>query len=194
MPSTAPSTRAVTTPTRSPVYGPGPTPTATAVRSARDAPASAMTFAIMGASSSPWRRPSEANASETTRSPSCKATLTAGVAVSKPTTSTPPSLAGARGCPELAERGLGRLRERHGGGGQAGLRHRPVRPVVGVLEPVQRHRHDHVVIAHHDGGDVGHRATDPVHLQGAERLVPEPGQDPHRGPRGRGALRRGLHV
>ena len=53
MPSTAPSTRAVTTPTRSPVYGPGPTPTATAVRSARDAPASASTFAIIGVSSSP---------------------------------------------------------------------------------------------------------------------------------------------
>ena len=33
-----------------------------------------------------------ANASETTRSPSCKATLTAGVAVSKPTTSTSSSL------------------------------------------------------------------------------------------------------
>ena len=33
-PRTAPSTRAVTTPTRSPVYGPGPTPTATAPRSA----------------------------------------------------------------------------------------------------------------------------------------------------------------
>src|SRR6185312_7248697 len=33
---------------------------------------------------------------ETTRSPSCKATLTAGVAVSKPTTSTPTSLVAAR--------------------------------------------------------------------------------------------------
>src|SRR4029077_20939615 len=160
MPSTAPSTRAVTTPTRSPVYGPGPTPTATAVRSARDAPASASTLAIIGASSSPWRRPSAAYASETTRSPSCKATLTTGVAVSKPSTSTPPSLVGARRgragprhrVRTLVERALGRAGEGHGRRGQLGLRHRPVVPLVGVLQPVQRDGHHHVVVAHHDGG------------------------------------------
>ena len=39
MPSTAPSVRAVTSPTRRPVNGPGPMPTATAVSARRSTPA-----------------------------------------------------------------------------------------------------------------------------------------------------------
>ena len=47
--------RAVTSPTRSPVNGPGPTPTAIPVRSAAVAFASASTCRIPGASISPCR-------------------------------------------------------------------------------------------------------------------------------------------
>ncbi len=52
-PRVEPSVSAVTTPTRRPVNGPGPTPTATSVRSAIAAPAWAIASRIAGASSSP---------------------------------------------------------------------------------------------------------------------------------------------
>ena len=83
MPSTAPSVRAVTSPTRRPVNGPGPTPTATAVSSRRSTPASASTASIAGASSSPCRRASTVVRSASSRAPSRDATVTAGVAVSR---------------------------------------------------------------------------------------------------------------
>ncbi|MCY1383675.1 hypothetical protein D9M69_718260 [compost metagenome] len=74
--------RAVTRPTRSPVNGPGPTPTAIPVRSAGVAPASARTWAMSGASCSPWRMLLVAVASATTSVPSWRATVTVGEAVS----------------------------------------------------------------------------------------------------------------
>src|ERR1700722_19956946 len=88
MPSAAPSTFAVTRPTRSPVYGPGPTPTATPVRSRCDTPASAITLAIEGASSSAWRCASTVTSWASGWPPSWSATVTAGVAVSSPSSST----------------------------------------------------------------------------------------------------------
>src|SRR5579864_126315 len=194
-PSTEPSTRAVTTPTRNPVYGPGPTPTATPVRSPRAAPASAMTFAIMGVSSSECRLASSANASLTTRSPSCRATLTASVAVSKPTTSTPPSLvAAATSIARLEQPGRGRLGEGQGRGRQLGPGDRPVVAAVGMLQSVDGHGHDDVVVAHDDGRHVRDGSAYPEHLQGTERLVAEPAQQRHRGPRVRRVPRRVLRV
>src|SRR6185437_543024 len=87
-PSASPSARAVTSPARSPVYGPGPVPTAIPVRSPAAAPAVAITRAMAGASSSPCRRASTASSAVTTAVPSCSATVTAGVAVSKASSST----------------------------------------------------------------------------------------------------------
>src|ERR1022692_2371429 len=86
--SVQPSTRAVTRPTRRLVYGPGPVPTAIEVRSRGAAPATASTRWIDGVSSSPWRRASTADSCASTPEPSCSATVTAGVAVSKARIST----------------------------------------------------------------------------------------------------------
>src|SRR4051794_3147818 len=83
MSSAMPRVRAVTRPTRRPVNGPGPTPTATAVMSWRATHVSSSSAVIPGASSSPCRRASTVVEEATTRSPSCRATVTAGVAVSK---------------------------------------------------------------------------------------------------------------
>src|SRR5690349_8903360 len=83
MSSTKPRVRAVTTPTRRPVNGPGPTPTATAVRSCRTTPASSMQRAMSGARCSPCFIGCSEECSTTTRSPSWRATETSGVAVSK---------------------------------------------------------------------------------------------------------------
>src|SRR5262245_9913540 len=82
-PSTAPMVRAVTSPIRRPVNGPGPTPTAMPVRSPRSMFACWNTCAIAGASSSPCRMTSTCVLSASTCVPSCTATVTAGVAVSK---------------------------------------------------------------------------------------------------------------
>ena len=92
MPSTAPRVRAVTSPTRSPVNGPGPTPTAIAGqvasgrrpprRARRRSPARAARRAV---GRRPWcARPAPARRRR-------RATVTAGVAVSR-ASSTPPSL------------------------------------------------------------------------------------------------------
>ncbi len=83
IPRASDSVRAVTSPTRSPVNGPGPTPTATAVRSRAVTPARARTSAIPGASISPCRIASSDSKVATTASPSWSATVTCGVAVSK---------------------------------------------------------------------------------------------------------------
>src|SRR5258708_6467671 len=88
MPSALPRTLAVTRPARRPVYGPGPVPTAILVRSAAAAPADLSTLAMAGASSSPCLRASTADSCAITREPSCKATVTAGVAVSNASSST----------------------------------------------------------------------------------------------------------
>ncbi len=94
-PSTWAIVRAVTSPTRSPVNGPGPTPTAMPVRSAGRAPASASTRSISGASCSPWRMACGEVAAATTSLPSWSATVTVGEAVSK-ASSTVPRLPPAR--------------------------------------------------------------------------------------------------
>jgi hypothetical protein len=85
--------RAVTRPTRRPVYGPGPTPTAIALRSPGAAPASAITRAMDGVSSSVCLRRSTFSAAPRRPTPSpgdhsYSATVTAAVAVSKAKTST----------------------------------------------------------------------------------------------------------
>jgi hypothetical protein len=87
---TAEGARAVIRPTRRPVNGPGPTPTATPVSSVRERPASASTFSIPGASSSPCLRASISVCSASTPSSPRSATVTAGVAVSKAKSSTRP--------------------------------------------------------------------------------------------------------
>ncbi len=76
-------------PTRSPVNGPGPTPTATAVTSAEVRPASARTAAMLGATCSVCRRGSRVERSASTRLPSCRATVMAEVEVSRASSSTP---------------------------------------------------------------------------------------------------------
>jgi hypothetical protein len=86
------SVRAVTSPTRRPVNGPGPVPTASAVRSWRTSPASRSTRSISGASCSPCFIRCSERASATTDSPSCRATVTYGVAVSKASSTSRSSL------------------------------------------------------------------------------------------------------
>ena len=87
-PRALPSTRAVTSPTRSPVYGPGPVPTAIAVRSPAASRPRASTCVDAAASSSPWRRASTVVRIGQHLFPSCRATVTAGVAVSNASSST----------------------------------------------------------------------------------------------------------
>src|SRR4051812_31644818 len=84
MPSTSAIVRAVTSPTRSPVNGPGPTPTAIPVRSRAVIPAFSSAAAIAGASSSPWRSASTV-VDDATISPAgvASATVTAALEVSK---------------------------------------------------------------------------------------------------------------
>src|SRR6478735_3539900 len=85
------SVRAVTSPTRRPVNGPGPTPTAMPVSAATVTPAAVSTCSIPGASISPCRIDSSDSKVATTDDPSWSATVTCGVAVSK-ASSTGPSL------------------------------------------------------------------------------------------------------
>src|SRR3984957_11458004 len=175
MPSAAPSTFAVTTPTRRPVYGPGPTPTAMPVRSCWERPASAMILAIDGASSSAWRCASTVTSWASGWPPSWSATVTARVAVSSPSSSTTnersaPSalLTASPACGRrLRPFGAGlagssddlgghfagdRLR----GGGEIGHRHRTVLLAAGVLvEALYLRGDDHVPIADVNGRDVG---------------------------------------
>src|SRR5580700_8197189 len=189
MPSAAPSTFAVTTPTRSPVYGPGPTPTATPVRSRCDTPAPAITLAIEGASSSAWRCASTVTSWASGWPPSWSATVTAGVAVSSPSSSTtnersapsvqpialparqrrrrprlPPVLA-AGWSDDLGRHLVG---DRCRGGGEIAHRHRPVLLGAGRLVEALHHRgDDDVAIAHVNGRDVG-VAVLAEHLRGLE--------------------------
>src|SRR5439155_10245452 len=81
---------AVTSPTRSPVNGPGPSPATTAPTAVGAAPASASTSRIAGPSSSPCRRGSTFTRTAGGRpEPSVTAAaVTAGVAVSTASTST----------------------------------------------------------------------------------------------------------
>ena len=85
MPSARPSTRADTSPTRSPVNGPGPVPAAIAVSSPRVVPAADRAWSTSGATDSPcrigWSLVSEARTRPAASS--YTATLTSGVEVSR---------------------------------------------------------------------------------------------------------------
>src|SRR3984885_8466556 len=186
MPSAAPSTFAVTTPTRRPVYGPGPTPTAMPVRSRGDTPASAMIFAIDGASSSAWRCASTVTSWASGWPPSWSATVTAGVAGSSPSSSTtnersaPPAAdrpASAPTAPSAAPAGAAGSSDDLGGhfagdrcrgGGEVAHRHRPVLlRAGGLVEALDHRRDDDVAVADVDGCDVGLAAL-LEHLRGRE--------------------------
>src|ERR1700722_479306 len=185
MPSAAPSTRAVTSPTRSPVYGPGPTPATMPVRSPCDAPSSAMTLAIAGASSSAWRCASTVTSWASGWPPSCSATVTAGVAVSRPSSST--TNEGSR-----PRRLLGDLRRHFGGDRVRGGRELTHRRRVGLaaaalVEAVHHDGDDDVAVADEDIRHVHDRAAPVEHLSGLEggclRTTRQPGQVGDRGHR-----------
>ena len=182
MPSAAPSTFAVTTPTRRPVYGPGPTPTAIPVRSRGDTPASAMILAIDGASSSAWRCASTVTSWASGWPPSWSATVTAGVAVSSPSSSTTNERSAPCGATDRAASALtassdpvrpesGRLDRQTilaatwratvcRGGGEIAHRHRPVLLGAGRLVEALHHRgDDDVAVADVNGRDVGVRRS-----------------------------------
>src|SRR3984885_1038222 len=196
MPSAAPSTPALTRPTRRPVYGPGPTPTAMPVRSCGDAPASAMTLAMTGASSSAWRCASTVTSWASGWPPSCSATVTAGVAVSRPSSST--SNEGSR-----SERLLGDLRRHFLGnavrrGGEVAHRDGTVLLAAAALVKAVNHDgDDDVTVADVDVGHVRDRAAPVEHLGGLEggrlRTAGHPCQVRHRGLR-RSRLRPGRGV
>ena len=96
------SVRAVTRPTRRPVNGPGPTPTAMPVSALTVTPAEVSTCSIPGASISPCRIDSSDSNVATTDDPSWSATVTCGVAVSK-ASSTGPSLSDEQLAPAGAD-------------------------------------------------------------------------------------------
>ena len=81
-PSAWPIVRPVTMPTRSPVKGPGPLPTATAVRSAGVSDAEDRHEAMSGATHSVWARGSRCDSTASTRVSSWRATVIAEVEVS----------------------------------------------------------------------------------------------------------------
>src|ERR1700691_5255992 len=194
MPSALARTRAVTRPARSPVYGPGPVPTATASRSVRAAPPSASTFSIIAASSSPCRRELTTASAASTRDPSCRATVTAGVAVSKASSTVDQRRSrGGLVWPHRSVKRGDRLvcgRERAGAQGRA--RHRT--EAVAVLLALHRDNDQRVVVPHHHGDLVRDVAALMEDLQRGERGGAQPHRYADLGLRGLGLLRRVLQV
>src|ERR1700730_672311 len=182
------STRAVTRPARRPVYGPGPVPTAIASRSVRPRPAEASTRSIIGASSSPrWRAPAAVSPAST-RVPSCRATVTAGVAVSNASSSTvaqrrsrgdlpapdgrPPPASPADPGWGSVNPGQHLVRRGERPGPQRGHRHRP--EAAAVLLALHRDGDQHVAVADHDGDLVRSIAAHAEDLERGERTAAEP--------------------
>src|SRR5690349_16122857 len=97
-------------PTRSPVNGPGPTPTTTS-----SGTPCARTAAMFTESSSPWRLPSTTTASATTSPSRTSPAVTAGVEVSTTSESTDPRLVAVLR-DELPLEDLARRSERQGVG------------------------------------------------------------------------------
>src|ERR1700691_3056633 len=190
-PSALARTRAVTRPARSPVYGPGPVPTATASRSVRAAPPSASSFSIIAASSSPCRRDLTTASAASTRDPSCRATVTAGVAVSKASSTVDQRR--SRGGLVWPHRSVKRGDRRVRGGAQGRVRHRT--EAVAVLLALHRDNDQRVVVPHHHGDLVRDVAAALMEdLQRGERGGAQPHRYADLGLRGLGLLRRVLQV
>src|SRR5580704_7921687 len=195
-PSALAKTRAVTRPARSPVYGPGPVPTATASRSVRAAPPSASTFSIIAASSSPWRRELTTASAASTRDPSCRATVTAGVAVLKASSSTVDQRRSRGGLVwphRSVKRGDRLVRGRERAGAHGGVRYRT--EAVAVLLALHRDNNQRVVVPHYHGDLVGDVAAALMEdLQRGEGGCAQPHRRADLGLRGLGLLRRVLKV
>src|SRR5208282_4728979 len=182
-PSALDRTLAVTRPARRPVYGPGPVPTAIASRSARVAPPAASTCSMMAASSSPCRRELTVVWPARTRDPSCRATVMAGVAVSRASSSTVDqrrsrgSVTGPRGSANPGEY-LVRRGERRGA--QGGGRYRP--EAAAVPRALHGDVDQHVAVPDHHGDLVRGAASDMEDLQRGERVADEPDRRAQQGP------------
>src|ERR1700733_10424310 len=126
-----------------------------------------MTLAMAGASSSAWRWESTVTSWARGWPPSCSATVTAGVAVSSPSSST--TNEGSRSGPLLGDLGRHFGGDRVRGGGESAHGHRPV--LLGaafLVESVHHDGDDDVAVADEDVRHVRGRAAPDKHLGGLE--------------------------